>query len=162
MPESNVILSNIIDGSDNGIARLKISNFSKHLNSLKIDTIDNSNITSEHLNGSGLRLNMKLIKKLREWRRRKLNRNWQQSGQPVARPKYYVLNSVCNNGCKRKPDRAGPKHTLEIKHASSSADFQDPGNQMNPFHEIRIKNANRLIIGHLNVNSLRCNFEMLE
>ena len=49
LPESNVILSNIIDRSDNSIARLKISNFNKHLNSLKIDTIDNSNISSEHL-----------------------------------------------------------------------------------------------------------------
>ena len=81
--ESNVILSNIINRSDNGIARLKISNFNKHLNSLKIDTIDNGNISSEHLNGSGLHLNrhgkgklaMNLIKKLRELRRRKFNKN---------------------------------------------------------------------------------------
>ena len=84
LPESNVILSNIIDRSDNGIARLKILNFNKHLNSLKIDTIDNGNISSEHLNGSGLHLNrhgkgklaMNLIKKLRKLRRRKFNRNW--------------------------------------------------------------------------------------
>ena len=83
LPESNVILSNIIDRSDNGIARLKILNFNKHLNSLKIDTIDNGNISSEHLNGSGLHLNrhgkgklaMNLIKKLRELRRRKFNKN---------------------------------------------------------------------------------------
>ena len=75
LPESNVILSNIIDRSDNGIARLKISNFNKHLNSLKIDTKDNSNISLEHLNGSGLHLNrygkgnlvMNLIKKVREF-----------------------------------------------------------------------------------------------
>ena len=33
---------------------------------------------------------------------------------------------------------------------------------MNTLHEIRIKNANRLIIGHLNVNSLRSKFQMLE
>ena len=33
---------------------------------------------------------------------------------------------------------------------------------MNTVHGIRIKNANRLIIGHLNVNSLRNRFEMLE
>ena len=59
-------------------------------------------------------------------------------------------------------DTAGPKHLLEIKHASSSADFQDKGNQINSFHEIRIKNANRLIIGNLNVNSLRNKFQMLE
>ena len=33
---------------------------------------------------------------------------------------------------------------------------------MNTLYEIRIKNANRLIIGHLNVNSLRNKFQMLE
>ena len=83
LSELNVILSNIIDRLDNGIARLKISNFNKHLNSLKIDTIDNGNISSEHLNGSGLHLNrhgkgklaMNLIKKLRELHRRRFNRN---------------------------------------------------------------------------------------
>ena len=51
-PESNVILSNTKGRLNNGMARLKISNFHKHLNSLKIDTIDNGNIIrSEHLNG---------------------------------------------------------------------------------------------------------------
>ena len=63
---------------------------------------------------------MNLIKKLRELRRRKFNRNWQQSGQSLARPQYHVLNSVCNNDCKRKPDTANPKHLVEIKHASST------------------------------------------
>ena len=59
-------------------------------------------------------------------------------------------------------DTAGPKHLLEIKHATGPADFKDAGNQMNTLHEIRIKDANRLIIGHLNINSLRNKFEMLE
>ena len=56
-PDSSVILSNVIDRSDNSIVRLKISNFNKHFNSLKIDTIDSGNISLEHLSGSGLRLN---------------------------------------------------------------------------------------------------------
>ena len=56
-PDSSVILSNVIDRSDNNIVRLKISNFNKHFNSLKIDTIDSGNISLEHLSGSGLRLN---------------------------------------------------------------------------------------------------------
>ena len=51
---------------------LKILNFNKHLNSLKMDIIDNSNIPSELLNGLGLYLNrhgkgklaVNLIKKL--------------------------------------------------------------------------------------------------
>ena len=59
-------------------------------------------------------------------------------------------------------DTAGLKHLLEIKRGSSSADFQDIGNQMNTLHEIGIQNANRLIIGHLNINSLQNKFEMLE
>ena len=105
---------------------------------------------------------MNWIKKLWELRRRKFDRNWQQSGHSLTRPQYYVLNSVCNNDCKRKSDIAGPKHLVEIKHASSSADFQDVGNQMNTLHEMRIKNPNRLIIVHLNVNSLWNKFEMLE
>ena len=80
LPESNVILSNIINRPDSSIARLKISNFNRHLNCLKIDTIDNDNILSEHLNGSSLHLNrhgkgkldMNLIKKLRELRKKTL------------------------------------------------------------------------------------------
>ena len=51
-PDSNVILR-----SDNGLVRLKISNFNKHFNSLKSDTIDSGNISLEHLSGSGLHLN---------------------------------------------------------------------------------------------------------
>ena len=50
LPEANVILSNLIGRSGDSIARLKISNFKKHRNSLKIDTIDNSNISSEQIN----------------------------------------------------------------------------------------------------------------
>ena len=46
-------------------------------------------------------------------------------------------------------------HVLEIKHASSSVNFQDAANQMNTIHEIRTQNANRLIIGHFNINCLR-------
>ena len=65
LPESNVILSNIIGRSDNSIGRLKISNFNKHLNG-----------SSLHLNRHGKgKLAMNLIKKLRELRRRKFNRN---------------------------------------------------------------------------------------
>ena len=83
LTEFNVILSNIKGRSDNGIARLKIWNFNINVNSLKIDTIDNSNIPSEHLNFSALhpsrhgkdKLAMNLIKKLRELRRKNFNRN---------------------------------------------------------------------------------------
>ena len=72
----------------------------------------------------------------------------------LVRRRYCVLKCVCNNDCKRKLDTAGPKHLSKTKHAIISADFQDRVNQMNTLHEMRIKNANRLIIGHLNISSL--------
>ena len=46
----------MIDRSDNGIAMIKISNLNKHLNSLKMDIIEKSNISSEHLDGSRCKL----------------------------------------------------------------------------------------------------------
>ena len=48
-----------------------------------------------------------------------------------------------------------------VKGSWIQADFWDIGNQMNVLLKIRIKNANRLIIGHFNIN-LRNKFEMLE
>ena len=109
LPKSNVIFSNKTDRLGNGIAGLKISNFNKHLNSLKIDTIDNGNILSEYLKGSNLHLNrhgmgklaMNLIEKVGELPRKTFNRNWQQSRQFLALLQYYVSNCVCNNDCKR-------------------------------------------------------------
>ena len=38
-----------------------------------------------------------------------------------------------------------PKHLSEIEHASSSADFQDTGNQMSALYEIRIKLSWKLV-----------------
>ena len=43
-----------------------------------------------------------------------------------------------------------------------SSDFQDIRNQLNTLHKIRIKNANRLIIGYLSINSLPNKSEMLK
>ena len=151
LPESNVILSNKKNRSDNGIAMLKISNFKKHNNSLKMDIIDNGNISIEHFNDSGLHLNRHGKGKLRELHRKNFYGNWQQSEQSLARPQHYIFNCGYNNDCKRKSDTAGPKHLLEIEHTSI-------GNQMNSFQETRIKNANRLTIDHLNISSLRNKF----
>ena len=49
-----------------------------------------------------------------------------------------------------------------VKGSWIQADFWDIGNQMNVLLKIRIKNANRLIISHLNINLLRNKCEMLE
>ena len=102
----------MIDRSDNGIAMIKILNLNKHLNSLKMDIIEKSNISSEHLDGSSLHLNKNGKGKLA------MNPNIEQKKLQqklsLARRQYYVFNCVCNNDCKKQSDTAGPKHTLEI------------------------------------------------
>ena len=125
-------------------------------------------ISSEHLNGSGLHLNrhgkgklaMNLIKNSDNCVEKALIEIGNKEDH-LVRPRYCVLKCVCNNDCKRKSDTAGPKHLLKIKHAIISADFQDRANQMKTLHEMRIKNASRLI-GHLNISSFWNKFEMLE
>ena len=49
LPQCNVIFSKLIDRYDDSIARFKVNNVNKHLESLELDLIDNSNITTDHL-----------------------------------------------------------------------------------------------------------------
>lgn len=84
LSEFKTISSNIVDRSDNAIARLKISNFLQHFNH-KIGIADKINILSENLNDSSLHLNrhwksklaklaMNLIKKFKKLRKGNSNR----------------------------------------------------------------------------------------
>lgn len=77
-------------------------------------------------------------------------------------PQYSVFSCVCNNYCIRESDTAVAKRLLEIEDACSWPNFQDKGNLMKIFDAVRIKNANRLLTGHVNINSIRNEFEMLE
>ena len=70
LPESNVIISKIIDRSENGTAKFKIS----------------------------IKLAINLIEEVQKLRRKSFDRNSQKSGQPLPRLQYYVLNCPCDNG----------------------------------------------------------------
>ena len=94
---------------------LKIRNYGKRPSLLKIYIIDNSNISSEHLNSSHLHVNS------------------------LSLPQCSVSVCLCNDDCKRKSDTAGPKHFFEIIHGRSSIDLE---NQKNVVNEMRIKNTN--------------------
>ena len=82
LPGSNVIFSKIIDNIRQWYSMVENIKL-KYLNSPKMDIIDNSNISSEQLNGFDLHLNrhgksklhMNLIKRLRELHRKNYNRN---------------------------------------------------------------------------------------
>ena len=64
LPESNVVISDLITRTDNGKASLTVIKTNEHLHGLQMDVIDNGNITSNELNKGGLYLNPKGLGKL--------------------------------------------------------------------------------------------------
>ena len=64
LPESNVVIFNLITRTDNGRASLTVIKTNEHLHDLPMDIIDNGNITSNELNKGGLHLNLRDLGKL--------------------------------------------------------------------------------------------------
>ena len=64
LPESNVVISNLIARTDNDKASLTVIKTNEHLHGLQMDVIDNGNITSNELNKEGLYLNPRGLGKL--------------------------------------------------------------------------------------------------
>ena len=64
LPESNVIISNLIARTDNDKASLTVIKTNEHLHGLQMDVIDNGNINSNELNRGGLHLNSRGFGKL--------------------------------------------------------------------------------------------------
>ena len=59
LPESNVVISNLISGTDNGMASLTVIKANEHLHDLQMVINDNGNITSNEIIKGGLHLNPK-------------------------------------------------------------------------------------------------------
>ena len=64
LPESNVVISNLLTRTDNGKASLTVIKTNEYLNGLLMDVIDNGNINSNGLNKGGLHLNPRGLSKL--------------------------------------------------------------------------------------------------
>ena len=59
LPQSNVVISNLITRTDNSKASLTVVKTNELLHGLQIDIIDDGNITSNDLNKGGLHLNLR-------------------------------------------------------------------------------------------------------
>ena len=59
LPECKVVLSTPVKRTDNGKAMYTLIKVNKVLHELKIDMVDNDNVTDKHLSRKGLHLNMK-------------------------------------------------------------------------------------------------------
>ena len=74
LPSSTIVISSLITRFDNAKASLTVSRINELLKTVKINIIENNNITNQHLNKHGLHLNEKgsgklalnFIKKIKE------------------------------------------------------------------------------------------------
>ena len=57
LPDCNVCISNLTLRTDNAKASITVNNVNQHLSTLKLDIIDNSNISNAGLSREGLHLN---------------------------------------------------------------------------------------------------------
>ena len=53
LPESNIVMSNLITRTNNGKASLTTIKTNEHLHGLQMDVIDSGNVTSDELNKGG-------------------------------------------------------------------------------------------------------------
>ena len=56
LPQCKIIILNVINRTDDGKASLTVDNLNNHLNFLKLDIVDNSNIGKEYLSKKSLYL----------------------------------------------------------------------------------------------------------
>ena len=64
LPQCKLIISNVINRTDDGKASITVENLNNHLNSLKLDIADNSTIGKECLGKKGLHLTKRRTGKL--------------------------------------------------------------------------------------------------
>ena len=64
LPDCNVCISNLTLRTDNAKASLTVNNVNKHLSTMQLDIIDNSNISNAGLSRGGLHLNSQSLVKL--------------------------------------------------------------------------------------------------
>ena len=125
-----------------------------------MDVIDNGNITSNELNKGGLHLNLRDLGKLAInfiTRSKKFVTTWRVTGSFYKASHFDTevnFRFFTNLGYTEKSDKSA------INQLNSTNSEESLKNDT--LNEIRKKNSNRIIMAHLNINSIRNKFEMLK
>ena len=161
LPESNVVISNLISRTDgNRKASLTVIKTNEHLLGLQMDIINNGNIiTSNELKKGGLHLNLRGLGKLyiNFIRRIKKFVTWQVTGsfhKAWCSDTEVNFRSYANLGYTEKSNKSAIN---QLNGINSEKVLKN-----NALNEIHKKNANRIIIAHLSINSIRSKSEMLK
>ena len=135
----------------------------EHLSALQLDIVDKANINVTSLNRGGLHLNktgtgklaVNFIKKIKSFKRQ-----CQVTGS--SSNKYFNFCPNSNNYSLGKQRNENIDKTLSEQKNSSSACDLSHEKGLHKLDAARSQNPNRILIAHLNINSLRNKFEILK
>ena len=148
LPKCKVVISTPTLCTDDGNARLTVSQLTNHLLQLDICIIDNRNISARNLGNKGLHLNPTGKSRLAKNFLSSVKSFWKAKGCPG------IIND--NN---IEPER--PVFDSAMPTFINDSEDQPEYKNLKALTNIRLKNRNRPIIGQLNNNSIRNKFGFL-
>ena len=149
-PTCRLIVSRPTMRTHNGMAALTLSNLNKHLGQLEVDFIDNVNVMEVQLRKKGLhlykncknRLELIFLQKLR-------NLWWSLEHLKETHDKSHKLDRSFREELNNR-DRS-----LNLISSSDCSDRQFNGLSHSTLHELRKNDPFKVIISHININSVR-------
>ena len=172
VPDCKVIISTLTVRSDDGKAGLTVNQLTNHLRQLKTDIVDNTNITSRHIGINGLHLNSGTTQLAKNFANiiKKICMNEGCSGIEKNR----ILESehpLCSSCSDVMPNIS--THTFSSEGTSNNSKIRNMREPVSintvttndvfktKLKDIRITNLNRIVISHININSIRNKFELV-
>ena len=149
--------------TNNGKATLTVNKLNERLSAPKLDIVDNSNINVTGLNRGGLHLTktgtgklaVNFIKKIKSFKR-----EWQVTSSSSNKySNFCPINATYSLGKQRNENL---DKTLSEQKKNSSASGLSHEKGLDKLNLGRSQNPNRILISHLNINSLRNKIEMLK
>ena len=150
LPQSKVCISNLVKRTDNGKPTLTANKVNEHLPALKLDVVENLNINVTGLNRAVLHLN----------KTGTVKRQWQVTGSFFDKYFNFCSNSATFSIGKQRNENFDKSHSEQKKFSSACDLSHEKG--LDKLNVARSRNPNRILIAHLNINSLRNKFEILK
>ena len=173
VPDCEVAISTPTVRSDDGKADLTVSQLTNHLRQLKTDIVDNTNITSRHTGIKGLHLNFSGTTQLAKNFPNAIKKIWTKEGGSCIK-KNIILEleyPLCSSSSDVRPNKEA--HTFSSDGISNNSETRNMRESVSlttvttkddfktKLKDIRITNLNRIVISHININSIRNIFELL-
>ena len=162
VPDCKVIISTSTVRFDDGKAGLTVSQLTNRLRQLKTDIADNTNITTRHIGIKGLHLNFSRTTQLAQNFANIINSSIEKNR--IVEPEHSLCSSCSDvmpnisahtffsEGTSNNSKIRNMREPVSISTVTTNDDFKTK------LKDIKITNLNRIVVSHININSIRLNY----